>query len=64
MLTGIGIFSAMTSYLSTMFINRRKRDVEGDTGDQNEILLQRLAAIEDQLTVLANKIDKQLGQDD
>jgi voltage-gated potassium channel len=64
MLTGIGIFSAMTSYLSTMFINRRKRDEEGDTDEQHENLLQRLAAIEDQLTVLANKIDKQLGQDD
>lgn len=57
MFTGIGIFSAMTSYLSTLFINRHESQKDQITKEHNEIVLQRLAAIEDQLRELSDKHD-------
>lgn len=52
MLLGIGFFSVLTSYLSTLFINRgSKIDRE-----QNEELLHRISAIEQQLNDLNEEI--------
>jgi len=63
MLTGIGIFGAITSYLSTLFINRGQQIAEKHSEEQNEAITQQLAVIEDQLRVLTEKIDQQSGQD-
>ena len=59
MLTGIGIFSAMTSYLSTIYINRGKRRREKQSEEQNEAILERLSSIENQLNDLIEIIDQQ-----
>ena len=55
MLIGIGIFSALTSYLSTMFINRGNRIAQ----EQNEVLIRRMSAIEQQLCELTEEIRHQ-----
>ena len=47
MLTCIGIFSAITNYLSTMFINRGNQIIKEQTEEQNEAIYQRLIAIEE-----------------
>ncbi len=63
MLTGIGIFSAITSYLSTMFINRGQQIAEEQSEEQIEVIMQQLAVIEEHLRVLTENIDQQSLKD-
>jgi voltage-gated potassium channel len=59
MLMGIGIFSALTSYLSTLFINQGHKL----TREYNDDIITRLAAIEEQLRLLTEATKKQSDQD-
>ncbi|HBX70426.1 MAG TPA: hypothetical protein DEH25_13870 [Chloroflexi bacterium] len=56
MFVGIGIFSALTSYLSTAFINRPDQDQKRK--DENDEITLRLNAIEQQLKELTALIKK------
>jgi voltage-gated potassium channel len=63
MIVGIGIFSSITSYLSTTFISRRQRK-SSETQHESEAEINaveintRLIAIEDQLRELSDKLQK------
>lgn len=59
MLMGIGLFGAITSYLSTSFINRGNRT----TQKQNEDVIARLTVVEEQLRVLMEIIQEQTDQE-
>ncbi len=59
MLMGIGMFSALTSYLSTSFINRGHQA----TRKQNEDAINRLAAVEEQLLELTKMMRGRSNQD-
>lgn len=58
MLMGIGLFGALTSYLSTSFINRGNQT----TQKQNEDVIKRLAAVEEQLCELRDALREQSDQ--
>jgi voltage-gated potassium channel len=60
MLMGIGVFSVLTSYLSSLFINRGHQTLKTD----NEYLNQRLTAIEEQLKSLTEQLKESSEQED
>ncbi|MFC1997375.1 ion transporter [Chloroflexota bacterium] len=64
MFTGIGVFSAITSYLSTVFINRGNRKAGEQAQEQNEVITQRLTDIEEHLRLLMEKIAENSEQDE